>query len=510
MLRTIANRRGQALVMLILATTFILSLAALSVDLVLAYVVKQTLATAIDSVALAGMRGLEQGASYEDQETAVNRIVTRTLNSNFPEKLLQSSNVRFAVAPQIFGPDIPASAPPMFQQDPSLQSGVRELRVVGEATISTTFAKVFGVSELKVRSAAIGSRRDVNVMLVLDRSGSLAAANAWDDVQNAAKTFLGFFDNNGDRLGLVSFGSGANVDVPLGSGFKDGEFAANEITKMDSSGGTNSAMGLWLAYAELLRINDPAAFNVIVFFTDGQPTAIPANWGVHTTGFERLFDPSNPSCSVSPKQAVIQTFTNATDMFGFNKLIAGPPKVNAASGWAADFEPVDGCEDLEKPYGQNVELLLNPLSCLPTTWVAPYDSSMGCANCALGEAYSKTFRIVPGPYGGYIPCDPIMFNTAASSYRGQRWMESARNLTTDVASSAGEDPSISGVTIFAIGLGVAGLTANEDFLLRVANDKDTAAYTTARPEGEYVFAPTAGDLKEAFDKVRSHVIRLTR
>lgn len=29
------------------------------------------------------------------------------------------------------------------------------------------------------------------------------------------------------------------------------------------------------------------------------------------------------------------------------------------------------------------------------------------------------------------------------------------------------------------------------------------------PEGSYIYSPTLGDLKDAFNKVRSHVLRLT-
>lgn len=507
------KRKGQAIIMVALALGFLVSLAGLSVDLVFAYAVKHYLGIAIDSVALASMRGLSSGSTYDEQAAAISRISNMMLDANFPSGHLLSTSVRFSSPPKIYGPTIPADAPATFEQDTNLDPGMRELRVTGEVVVPTFFARAFGVRELTVKAPAISSRQDTNVMLVLDRSGSLAAANAWDDVQNAATTFLDFFDNNGDRLGLVSFGSGANVDVSLRSGFKDGSYASNQIALMNSDGGTNSAMGLWLAYAELLRINDPNSLNVIVFFTDGQPTAIPAAWNVHTTGNPRNGNSSNPTCDVSPKEAVIQTYTSATNMIGFNKIIAGPPTVNAASGWAADFDIAPGCQNLQTNVAQNVELLLNPSSCLPSQWSADYTDATGCENCGVGESYARNFNIVPGPYGGYSTCNSNMFSTSSSaSYRGARWMESARNLAADVAAKANGDASIGTVTIYSLGLGVAGLTANEDLLLRVANDKDHPGYVAdpTRPEGEYIFAPDVDDLAAAFDKVRGNVIRLTR
>jgi Mg-chelatase subunit ChlD len=507
------KRKGQTIIMVALALSFLVSLGGLSVDLVFAYAVKHFLGIAIDSVALSAMRGLASGASYEEQAASIQRISNLMLSANFPSGFLLSTDVGFTSPPSVHGPNIPSDAPATFVHDSTLEPGTREVRVAGAAVVPTFFARAFGVQSLTVRSSATAARQDTNVVLVIDRSGSLAQAGAWEAVQDAATTFLDFFDNNGDRLGLVSFASAANVDMSLRSGFKDGSFAANQISKMESAGGTNAAGGLWLAYAELLRINDPASLNVIVFFTDGQPTGFPNTWTVHTHGSPRGGNSNNPTCDVAQKTAVIQTFTNATEMLGFNRMIAGPPPVKAASGWTADFNIVDGCTRLTTPLAQNVELLLDNTTCLPTQWAAIYDSSTGCESCTAGESYSQTFDIVPGPYGGYPPCNSTMFSTATGSsatFRGNRWMESSRNLAVDIATKASADPTVGNIHVYALGLGVADVTENEDFLLRVANDKRSPTFDTSRPEGEYVFAPTAADLSKAFDKVRGNVIRLTR
>jgi hypothetical protein len=511
------RRRGQAIIMVALALTFMVSMAGLSVDLVFAYAVKHYLAIAIDSVALSAMRGLASGATYEEQEVSIQRISNLMLASNFPPGFLLSQNVHFSSVPKVYGPNIPATAPATFVQDAGLEPGMREVRVTGEAVVPTFFARAFGVQNVTVRSSATAARQDTNVVLVIDRSGSLAAADAWEAVQDSARTFLDFFDNNGDRLGLVSFGTAANVDMSLRSGFKDGSFAANEISKMTSVGGTNSAAGLWLAYAELLRINDPASLNVIVFFTDGQPTAMSNRWSVHRHGNPRGGNSGNPTCGSWQGDAVVQTlfFSNGTPagLGGFNKLIAGPAPVSAVSPWGGDYDVVSGCSNLTAPLAINVETLLRNTVCLPTQWAATYDSATGCTNCASGESYNKTFDVVPGPYGGYSPCSSSMFSNAsgtAAADRGYRWVESARNLAVDVALKASSDATIGNIHIYALGLGVADLTDNEDFLLRISNDKRSLAFDSSRPEGEYVFAPTAADLAKAFDKVRGNVIRLTR
>ena len=64
-------------------------------------------------------------------------------------------------------------------------------------------------------------------MLVLDRSGSMNGGTgfnpgptSFDDLQYASKEFVGNFDNNRDRLGLVSFGTASAVDRVPATGFK--------------------------------------------------------------------------------------------------------------------------------------------------------------------------------------------------------------------------------------------------------------------------------------------------
>jgi secreted protein with Ig-like and vWFA domain len=163
-----------------------------------------------------------------------------------------------------------------------MQPGMREIRVQTIAEAPTYFMRYFGVDSVTVRSSAYAARRDVNVVVVLDRSSSLKNAGAWDDVQDAAITFIQKFDNNRDRVGLVTFGAAANVDYPLSTGFKTGNVMRNLILArtVPNSAYTNSALGMWLAYSELLRVGDPYALNAIVFFTDGQPSAFSAQFRV--------------------------------------------------------------------------------------------------------------------------------------------------------------------------------------------------------------------------------------
>src|SRR5205823_2577342 len=68
------------------------------------------------------------------------------------------------------------------------------------------------------------------------------------------------------------------MDYPLKANFKSASPSIKQtISKINCDGWTSSAMGLWNAYTALVSLNAPGALNVIVFFTDGQPTALTAS-----------------------------------------------------------------------------------------------------------------------------------------------------------------------------------------------------------------------------------------
>ena len=110
------KRKGQAIIMVALALSFMVSLAGISVDLVFAYAVKHYLGIAIDSVALSAMRGLSSGASYEEQANSITRISNLMLNSNFPAATY-SARVSASPARQ---PCTDQGSPPARPQPPFL------------------------------------------------------------------------------------------------------------------------------------------------------------------------------------------------------------------------------------------------------------------------------------------------------------------------------------------------------------------------------------------------------
>ena len=512
--------KGQVMVLIAMLATFMIGLGGLAVDLVLAYSVKTYLATATDSAAMGGIRALERGVTYSDQVAEIQRITDMLFNANFPDGLLLTgTSGKLSQQVKIAGKNMDPNAPPMFETDSSLRDGLREVRVIAEASAPTMFMRIFGVDSVTVKATAYAARRDVNVMVVIDRSASLASVGAWDDVQQSAITFIEQFDNNRDRVGIVTFGTGGNIDVPLNSGFKTGNAAKNMILSQTVPGSayTNSGLGLWLAYSELLRVNDPNALNAIVFFTDGQPSAFSAKFKTKYWGSGPRCDASNTNGTLGAGQDTsVWNNPRFYDIRGLWKRQAGAaPVYYESGGYSYDHPPNPACSAMNH-WGSNAEYALNSSQSWPTKWVADEPGSP-----------SKTFCIKPGASGclgtagdfSYSTSDSRLFsnstNWSNSTFRGSNVHNAAKNLVLNIAQAARQDAALGGVHVHAIGLGGYGYDADAALMKRMANDPSdsygvTVTTSPTEPQGSYTYAPSIGELKEAFNKVRSEVMRLTK
>jgi von Willebrand factor type A domain len=112
-------------------------------------------------------------------------------------------------------------------------------------------------------------------MLVIDRSRSSEVSNSCDDLRAAAVGFVTKFAPGRDNLGLVTYGTSSFLEFPTGNNFATANpTLESRISSIVCTGGTASSDGLSRGYWNLAGLNQPAALNVILFFTDGQPTAI--------------------------------------------------------------------------------------------------------------------------------------------------------------------------------------------------------------------------------------------
>lgn len=245
-LSLLRNTRGAVLVFVALGSFALLGLAGLALDGGMAYLTRAKMSRAVDAGTLAAARSLRQGQTLATAQAfavaAANGVVlggatALTIEFGTNAKLQQTVLMR------------------------------------ARRTIPLLFSRVLGHNEMTIGAVAEATVPPIDMVLVVDRSGSMQTQNAWIPLQNAVKNFVKLFDDSIDQLGLTSFQTRANNDVLLAHQFKGA--ITSEISAMNSLGYTNTGEGLRLGLVQIQRPNvRPGAAKVVVFFTDGRPTAI--------------------------------------------------------------------------------------------------------------------------------------------------------------------------------------------------------------------------------------------
>ena len=123
------------------------------------------------------------------------------------------------------------------------------------------------------------TRVEPNVMLVLDRSGSMgdpvssgSATTKWVDLKNAVSSLVTGYDSQ-MQLGAAIFSSdgncaAANIDVPLAAAA--GQTVLTKLNAAGPNGNTPTAAALDTVIAKGL-LSDPTRANYVVLATDGEP-----------------------------------------------------------------------------------------------------------------------------------------------------------------------------------------------------------------------------------------------
>jgi Ca-activated chloride channel family protein len=140
--------------------------------------------------------------------------------------------------------------------------------------LSTKFLTTQNAHQVGILTTLSGdtppSRAPINVILVLDRSGSMSGTPLASAIE-ASRRFAGFLGTN-DRLGVVAFDDEVTVvSAPAPGGNPS---VLDAISRIQAGGSTNLSGG-WLKAFELARQGMVDGVNRIVLLTDGQ-----ANLGI--------------------------------------------------------------------------------------------------------------------------------------------------------------------------------------------------------------------------------------
>ena len=517
--RTNTRERGASLITFTLVCVMVLiPMMGLAIDGAINFWVKAKLSSAVDAAALAAGRNPSANATT----TALQYIY-----ANFPAGWMGTSFPSTPTAVATFP-----------------YPGTRTVTVTASVTVPLHFMTILGVKTDTVAAAAVSSRRNTNVMLVLDRSGSMnqiGADGATDcaTMKAAATTFVNYFVEGQDQVGLISFHTWANVDYSFSTTFQTN--LASILSDLTCGSNTSSAMALNMAYNQITALGSAAYaangyLNVIVFFTDGQPNGLTAIYPAKGATDSRYYaDVDNNDT------AVLDTSMPATasQCISSLPLAASAGVLIQGSGSAST--------------GLTQGLYQNPATPTgaPTAVCASGNSRAVCntvltVNPVAGCYFSTNPWSRPSPYPNtgpdavrqdvaYIPLKDsyndstsnLLYMTQSSdlvtgTYAGSNRMRiDTPQSVTDASFNAADAQALTIISdttykpvIYTIGLG--GATDNpstatfQTFLQRVANDPSSNRFNANLPVGLFVYSADDTQLAAAFHQIASQILRLSK
>ncbi len=177
-----------------------------------------------------------------------------------------------------------------------------KVRVSGTVSSVGVLVRFFGVDLVATSSLGTAQKNEVEIMLDLDRSGSMAGQPI-ADLKAAAITFLGFFEETQDRdkVGLISFATSVRVDRALGTNFVAPMRTA--INAMTAVGATNAEDSLAQAggsssFTDQSGVpGDRRLQQYLIFFSDGNPTAFRGNFGYNGNNYDAVVCGTGQTCA---------------------------------------------------------------------------------------------------------------------------------------------------------------------------------------------------------------------
>ncbi len=308
------REKGIAVMMTAGLMFLIVPIAGLAVDGGIAYVLKTRLSSATDAAALAAARSLNVGLTLSEQEAEAKARALDFFDANFKDGSYGTKNLSV-------GADVAET-----------EAKTRSVTVTAAFDAPQYFMRLLGFEKVRIGAMGRASRRDVNLILVLDKSGSMQTGYSAGDpdspcekMKEASKYFVNLFAEGRDRLGMITYGSTAfRAYVPTMNFKTASPKLVETIGTITCSGGTSTGMAMQKAWDEIPAIDEAGAMNVILVFTDGYANAVTADFPVRTRSDTR-YGYTNSSNGYKAYSTSTKTFSGTATCTSTNSTCTMEP-----------------------------------------------------------------------------------------------------------------------------------------------------------------------------------------
>lgn len=432
----INNQKGAVIVIFALSLLVLIGFAAIGTEIGRWYNVKAELSKAVDAAALSGAANISNTT-----------IDVEALARDFGMENFQ---------PGYLGTPATGAGSASFT---TARPETGKIAVTGTTTSVGILSRLFGVDYVPTSASGVAQKNKVEIMLVLDRSGSMAGTPL-SSLKTAAKAFLGYYEDTQaeDRIGLVTFATGVTVRAPDVNFFTA---ITSSINAMVATGATNAEDALARAGAAFTdQTGVPAANRIqqyMIFFTDGRPTAFRSTFKRNNLTYDRVVMVTG-NCDTTSSSTLY-------DRMGYPN--------NETLDQTLPYNPIPTGDGL--PTGSTL--------CPPSGWPPTnYNTRWGCFSTypvsGLGaEAYPAYCSISTSRLNGRTGYVCTTASQMAIDHAAA--LKAAANLGT------------TGLQIFTVGLG---------------NNINTSLLATISSGDGYAYvAPSPGDLEAIFRKIAKEI-----
>ncbi len=225
--------------------------------------------------------------------------------------------LQFNAADLEFGKSTRADENSRFEFVTASSEDCNAVRILGNRSnssisgpVQTFLPSLLGVQDFELESTAISTRIEADIVLVLDRSGSMAYSDSepavfppvpasapldwdfgdpvppnsrWQDAIDATQVLLNMLNTSPGRefISLVTYSDSGRIDTPLSENTADVLSAMTTYSTAFEGGGTNISGGLAAAAAELSSTSARKfSSKVVIILTDGKVSEGPNPVGV--------------------------------------------------------------------------------------------------------------------------------------------------------------------------------------------------------------------------------------